>query len=116
MLFKISILVLVLSYFHTLQAQLPSACLTSIQQGVADTTNKQRTCHGNCVALAINAELTGLAQSWANYLGTTVLAMKHNPNRATATLCKNPITSADNYCGKNKFLDIFNKATKIIFY
>lgn len=110
MLFKFAILVLALSYFPSLEAQLPSACLTSIQRGLHETINKQRACHGNCVTLTINAELTGLAQNWANYLGTTVLAMKHNPSRATATLCKNPLTSADNYCGENKLLHMLNVA------
>ena len=107
MLFKFSILVLALSFSSFLDAaSLPSSCLTELQKGLQETINKQRVCHGKCVALALNTELNGLAQKWATYLAS-IQDMDHNPKRATATLCKSPSTSADNYCGKNSLFLIF---------
>ena len=108
MLLKFSILVLVLSISSFLDgASLPSSCLTQLQKGIQETINKQRMCHGKCVALALNTELNGLAQSWANFLAS-IKVMKHNPKRATAKLCKSPSTSADNYCGKTYLFLFFS--------
>ena len=107
MLFKFSILVLALSFSSFLDAaSLPSSCLTQLQKGLQETINKKRVCHGKCVALALNTELNGLAQKWATYLAS-IQDMDHNPKRATATLCKSPSTSADNYCGKISLFLIF---------
>ena len=101
MLLKLTILILALSYLPSFEAQLSSTCLTSIQQGVQETINKQRVCNGNCVALTVQSELTTLAQTWANYLGTVVKAMQHNPNRTTTNVCRYPPSTVDNYCGEN---------------